>query len=170
MKKQQVENFSINDIILAPVEAVPVIGPIIKKFVDCFSLENLLVSLIPLFALSFRKGSENLLELGLIIIIFTILSIIAAVVLQYWACKDSDKQKDKNLWDKIVTGAQGTWFIPLMFIIFILTNFLINTPLFIEFKEITFIISFIIENSFLFGLIMYFIAWNNYCVFRGVVC
>ena len=110
------ENFDLNpfdDLIDGPkkmLESIPIIGPFIKTIFGCFSWKNILVSLIPLSTLFMRNGNEDFLATLIVIAIFYGFSIIGAVVLQYWKCADSPHEKDKNLWDKIVTGAQARIF------------------------------------------------------------
>ena len=172
----QIENFNPLDPgswlyeFLKGLKNVPLIGPIVKIILDCFSWENIIVSLIPLLALFMRNGHENMLATLIVVVIFYVLSIIGGVVLQYWACSDSSNQKDKNLWDKITLAAEGTWYIPLMFTIFMFINWFIRQPYMLEFREITFIITFFIQVSFIFGIVMYFISWQNYCAFRAIAC
>tara|TARA_B100000886_G_C20400520_1_gene482377 strand:+ start:310 stop:810 length:501 start_codon:yes stop_codon:yes gene_type:complete len=160
------ENFSINPLL----ESLPIIGPFFKTIFGCFSWKNIIVSLIPLIALFMRNGNEDFVATLIVIAIFYVCSIIGAVVLQYWKCSDSPNEKKKNFWDKIVAAAEGTWFIPMMFSIFMIINFIIRLPIFIELEEITLLLTFFIQNGFIFGIVMFFISWVNYCAFGGIVC
>ena len=152
------------------LEQIPIIGPILKAIFGCFSLQNIIVSIIPVLTLNLRNGNEGFLATIVVMIIFYLLSILGAVVLQYWKCGDSEKQKKLNFWDKTMNGVKGTWFIPMMFSIFMIINYIIRLPFLIEFREITFLLTFFIQSSFLFGLIMYIICFTNYCAFGVITC
>ena len=124
---------------------IPIIGPFIHMIVNCFSLKNIVVSLIPLIALFFRHEDGGFMGLITLIVLFYIFSIVGAVVLQLWSCNDSNKEK--TLWDKILISVKSTWFIPLMFVIFMIVDFIIKLPFFIEFRWITFLLTFFNASS-----------------------
>ena len=151
---------------LKSLENIPIIGPIIKVILNCMSFENLSVAFIPILALFLRNGNEDMLGTLIVIVIFYILSIIGGVVLQFLVCDDSNK----DLSDKIISSAQGTWYIPLIFTIFMVVNWFIKQPFMLAYRSITFLITFFIQNALIFGLVMYYISWQNYCVFRTLVC
>jgi hypothetical protein len=147
---------------------IPIIGPLWRHITNCFSTENAVVSLIPLLALFF-KDDKSTMNTIILIILFYILSVIGGVVLQLWGC---NKQLDDDnffgdLWDKTMTSAAGTWFIPLIFTILIVVNFIIlNYPMFIKFKPLTIFI----KKVMLLAIVMYIISWQNYCAFRAIAC
>ena len=159
--------FNIWNLFISMIESIPIIGPIIKKILGCFHHQVMIVALIPCITLFLRNGNENLLATGIVIAIFYVLSIVGAITLQNWDCPN---QENQSLWDKITLGIQQTWFIPFMFTVFMIINFVIRLPMFYELEEITFLITFFIQNNFLFFLVMYFIAWIHYCDFSIFIC
>jgi hypothetical protein len=83
---------------------------------------------------------------------------------------DSDLVSVKSFIDKLKDSAKATWYIPLMFTIFIVINFIIQQPFLIEIRPITLLLTFFIQIPFLFGLVMYIIAFQNYCAFAAISC
>lgn len=152
------------------LENIPIIGIVFKVIFECLSLQNLIISLIPLITLFIRNGEEDLLANLIVIFTFYLLSIISAIILQYWVCSNSDDNKNKNFIDKSLLAITGTWFIPMMFTIFMVINWIIRLPMFAAFKELTFTITFFIQHNLMFGLVMYFIIWSNLCAFRESNC
>tara|TARA_Y100000389_G_C17302274_1_gene433582 strand:+ start:362 stop:820 length:459 start_codon:yes stop_codon:yes gene_type:complete len=148
------------------LENIPIIGEIFKGIFECFEVRTFIVSIIPLLALAMRNDS-SLGDVFKVTIIFYILSVIGGVVLQYWDCKNI---KEKSFIDKLKNSAEATWYIPLMFTIFMLINFIIKQPFLIEIREITLLLTFFIQIPFLFGLVMYVIAFQNYCAFAAINC
>lgn len=148
------------------LENIPIIGKILKGIFNCFEVRTFVVSIIPLLALSMRNDN-NLFNIIKVAIIFYILSVIGGVVLQYWDCKNTT---DKSLYDKVKDSAKATWYIPLMFTIFIVINFILQQPFLIEIKEITLLLTFFIQIPVLFALVMYIIAFQNYCAFAAIAC
>jgi len=146
----------------AILENIPIIGGIF----ECFKFRTFIVSIIPLLALGMRDDS-NLMSVIKVAIIFYVLSIIGGLVLQYWDCKNANS---KAFIDKLKDSAIATWYIPLMFTIFIVINFIIQQPFLIEIRAITLLLTFFIQIPFLFGLVMYVIAFQNYCAFAAISC
>jgi len=143
------------------MESIPIIGGIFK----CLEFRTFIVSIIPLLALS-MKDDSNLFGVIKIILIFYTLSVIGGTILQYWNCK----QKDKSFIDKIKTSAEATWYIPLMFSIFTIINYVVKLPFLLEIRPITLLLTFFIEIPFLFGFIMYIISFQNYCALAAIAC
>lgn len=150
------------------LENIPFIGGVFKGLFKCVELRTFIVSIIPLLALALGMNYDNdLLSIITTAIVFYALSIIGGVVLQYWDCSNSD---NKSFTDKLKISAESTWYIPLMFIIFMVINFIIQQPFLLEVREITILITLFIQIPFLFAPIMYFIAFQNYCVFAAINC
>lgn len=150
----------------AILENIPIIGGVFKGISECFEFRTFIVSIIPLLALSMRNDSDLASVIKVAIILY-ILSVIGGLVLQYWDCKNANS---KSFIDKLNDSARTTWYIPLMFTIFIVINFIIQQPFLIEIREITLLLTFFIQIPFLFGLVMYFIAFQNYCAFAAISC
>lgn len=138
----------------------------VKSLLDCYKFKTFITSLIPLLTFFFKSNDNNLLEIVKMIIIFYIFSIIGGTILQYWNCK---KNKKKFL-EKLKISVKETWFIPLIFTIFTVINFIVKQPFLIEFRAITFIFTFFIQITFIFGIIMYFISFQNYCALEVLEC
>jgi ACR3 family arsenite efflux pump ArsB len=113
------------------------------------------------------RNDSDLVSVIKVAIIFYILSVIGGIVLQYWDCKNA---QDKSFIDKLKDSAEATWYIPLMFTIFIVINFIIQQPFLIEIKPITLLLTFFIRIPFLFALVMYIIAFQNYCALAAISC
>ena len=143
------------------LEQIPIIGGIFK----CLEFRTFIVSIIPLLALS-MKDDSNLFSLIKVIVIFYTLSVIGGTILQYWDCK----QKDKSFIDKVKTSIEATWYIPFMFSIFTIINYIVKLPILLEIRPITLLLTFFIEIPFLFGLIMYIISFQNYCALAAIAC
>lgn len=154
------------EVIEKELEKIPIIGNIFKGLFNCFQLKIFIASLIPLLALKFKSDENDLLNTVKLIIIFYIFSIIGGIIIQYWNCKNNNK----NFIDKLKTSMKETWFIPLMFTIFTVINFILQQPFLIEFREITFIFTFFIQITFILGIIMYFISFQNYCALEVLEC
>jgi len=150
----------------AILENIPIIGGVFKGISECFEFRTFIVSIIPLLALSMRNDND-LASVIKVAIIFYILSVIGGLVLQYWDCKNA---KSKSFIDKLKDSARTTWYIPLMFTIFIVINFIIQQPFLIEIRAITLLLTFFIQIPFLFGLVMYFISFQNYCALAAISC
>lgn len=148
------------------LENIPIIGRVFKGIFECIEFRTFIVSIIPLLALAMRNDSD-LVSVIKVVITFYILSVIGGIVLQYWDCKDA---QDKSFIDKLKDSAKATWYIPLMFTIFIVINFIIQQPFLIEIRPITLLLTFFIQIPFLFGLVMYIIAFQNYCAFAAISC
>ena len=138
--------------------------PIIGGIFECFKFRTFIVSTIPLLAL-FMRNDNDLVSVIKVLIIFYILSVIGGIVLQYWDCKNTD-----SFIHKFKKSAEVTWYIPLMFTIFIMINFIIQQPFLIGLRGITLLLTFFIQIPFLFGLIMYIIAFQNYCALAAISC
>ena len=148
------------------LENIPIIGGIFRGVFECIEFRTFIVSIIPLLALGMRNDSD-LVSVIKVAIIFYILSVIGGIVLQYWDCKHA---QNKSFIDKLKDSAKATWYIPLMFTIFIVINFIIQQPFLIEIKPITLLLTFFIQIPFLFGLVMYIIAFQNYCALAAISC
>lgn len=162
---QNKENFEI------PIDKIPIIGPIWKKITNCFSMENMVISLVPLIALFFR-GDNSITSTIVLIILFYIFSIIAGFLIQTWAC---DKKINNNnfiddIWDKTYTSIKGTWYVPLTFTILIIANYILSLPMFMNIRPITLILTIFIRKTILLSIVIYIITWQNLCAFRSIVC
>lgn len=146
-------------------ENIPVIGPVVSGVLDCFSWRTALVSMVPILAMSI--GSDSIINLALTIVMFYILSVIGGVIIQYWNCKNS---KNRSFFDKVKKSYESTWYIPMMFTIFTLVNFVLSLPIFMSIRGITLLLTLFISIPPLFTLVMYAIALQNYCVFSAVAC
>jgi hypothetical protein len=139
--------------------------PIVSGFLDCFSKRTAIVSIIPLLAMGI--GRDNILNLALTIVVFYILSILGGVIIQYWNCNNAKK---RTFYENVKKSYEGTWYIPMMFTIFTIVDFVLSLPIFLEIRGITLLLTLFISIPPLFMIVMYAIALQNYCIFSAGAC
>jgi hypothetical protein len=152
--------------VLDPIlDNIPVLGPLWKGIEECVSLRNFIAALVPCLALGVGAGGEGLSGLLYSIIVFYIFTIIGAMIIQYWDCKS-----EKSFVDKFKNSIKYSWYTPMMYAIFMTIVFVLNLPIFMEIRPLTILLTFFIQVPLFLAIIMYVIAYQNYCALAAINC